>query len=87
MDLEAKGGGYKISKGSSSRKYFAGVTGSRTVSVTFDLKAPTHCKLENTCKSSYLPVDVGRKIDNNVSSFSSNFCNDHICSTWLRYSG
>ncbi|KAK2192989.1 hypothetical protein NP493_19g12019 [Ridgeia piscesae] len=68
VNLQAKGGGYKITKASSNRMYFKGKTGSRAVTITFDLTAPTHCKLKNNCiKPNYLPVDVGRQIDKNAS--------------------
>jgi len=76
VNLQAKGGGYKITKASSNRMYFKGKTGSRAVTITFDLTAPTHCKLKNNCiKPNYLPVDVGRQIDKNVSGIS-NVYND-----------
>ena len=78
MNLQAKGGGYKITKASSNRMYFKGKTGSRTVAINFDLKAPTHCKSKSNCiKSDYLPVDVGRQIDSNVSGIS-NVYDDRI---------
>jgi len=63
VTVDATSGGYKYTLGN-VRQNFVGVTGSRTVSMTFDLRRPTHCKETTSCKSE--PVDVGPDIDKHV---------------------
>ena len=69
--MEAKTGGFKDLATSSvyKRQHFTGLISRRTVNVTFDLEAPTHCTETDTCIEDYvLPVDVGMQIDKSVSS-------------------
>ena len=50
---------------------FTGATNSKTVVVTFDFEAPKHCSATNNCTNeNNVPIDVGREIDNNVSTVS-----------------
>ena len=68
--MTAKNGGFKDLATSSvnRRQHFEGLTSWRTVNVTFDLEAPTHCTESDSCSNNYtLPVDVGMQIDKNVS--------------------
>ncbi|KAI0220748.1 hypothetical protein LSAT2_027773 [Lamellibrachia satsuma] len=67
---KASSGGYKERSGSwPSRRMFAGKTASQSASVTFDLRAPTHCADPGRClDGGGLAVDVGREIDKSVSS-------------------
>ena len=68
--MEAKTGGFKdvITSWENKRQYITGLTSGRTVNVTFDLEAPTHCTESNSCSDDYiLPMDVGMQIDKSVS--------------------
>ena len=69
---KASSGGYKERSGSwPSRRMFAGKTASQSASVTFDLRAPTHCADPGRClDGGGLAVDVGREIDKSVSGFA-----------------
>ena len=49
---------------------FTGATNSKTVVVTFDFEAPKHCSRRDTCTDDNTELDVGRDIDNDVSTVS-----------------
>ncbi|KAK2176602.1 hypothetical protein NP493_652g00038 [Ridgeia piscesae] len=62
--MNATSGGYKISYYYSNRREnYNGVTGSRTVTLTFDLQRPTHCIETSTCTPEDKLIDVGPEID------------------------
>ena len=66
--INATSGGYKIANNYNNRREnFVGLTGNRTVTLTFDLQRPTHCIETTTCApEDNVLIDVGPEIDKEV---------------------